>query len=293
MKHYISLCNILVPMCILFLTACGTVFEPNKAISETVTNVSNTIKEDDKESSEESESPSSETATEQRPITIDDVYTLLSNGVPANTIQNVTMTEEAKNAFTQYLSEQDYLYGISFADTNADGNEEMIVSINPYGLTDIVYYESGSINTVHIETASDRGLVRFLTDTNGKVIVINRYDYGNHTTDMGCQLWYIYTNDDVTNMLSVAVEYFRMSYDGYVEDFENADKYYGDAYLNGQLITEQQSNDLLEYLNEICEDVPSYPCKSIHTHIADGESQGLGAISYEDAKNAIEDILDS
>lgn len=167
----------------------------------------------------------------------------------------------------------------------------MIVSINPYGLTDIVYYESGCVNAVHIETASDRGLVRFLTDSNGKLIVINRCDYGNHTTDMGCRLWYIYTTDATTNMLSVAVEYFRMSYDGYVEDFENADKYYGDAYLNGQLITERQSNELLERLKVLCEVVPSYPCTPIHVRTAEGELQGFGSISYEEAKKIVEDVL--
>lgn len=296
MKRYISLCRILVTMCILCVTACGIIPEQNKIISEKVINSSNTITENkenrNKESSDEFESSTSETETKQSSITIDDVYTLLSNCVPANTIQNITVSEEAKNVFAQYLSEQDYIYGISFADTNADGNAEMIISLNPYGLTDIVYFGSNNINTVHIETASDRGLVRFLTDANGNVIVVNRYDYGNHTTDMGCQLWYIYTIDKKTNMLSDTIKYFRMSYNGYVDDFENADKYYGDAFINDMPITESQSNDLLEYLTELSGTVPPFSCTLINYLISYEKIPISESLSYEECIKIIEDICD-
>ena len=239
---------------ILVLTACSakTEVDTNTNVIENVTAETVTTQETTtaaESTVSENLLTSSETVTVQEPFTVDTVYTLLNNTV--DSIPNGEVTEDAKAAFIQYLTEQDYLYGITFADTNADGNAEMIVSINQYGLTDIVYYAADSVNVVHVDTASDRGLTRFLTGTDGKMLVLNRYDYGNHTTDMGSQLWYIYTVDETSNNLAISVEYNRMCYDGFVEDIANADKYYGDAYLNGQLLTEQQSNELLTYLNSV------------------------------------------
>lgn len=219
-------------------------------------------------------------------ISVDDVYTLLSN-TNMDRLPKGKITEDEKTLFAQYLVQQECLYSVAFADTNSDGNAEMVVGINPYGLTDIVYCENGSIDVVHVETMSDKGITRFLMGTNGNMLVLNRYAYGNHTLDMGSQFWNIYTVDAESNKLANFIEYNRMGYDGYVEDFENADKYYGDAYLNGQQITEQQSNELLTYLKSVVENTTDKPIQEYLCADTETPLKTIDNITYETAVEII------
>lgn len=152
------------------------------------------------------------------------------------------------------------MYGVVFDDLNADGNAEMIVGINPFGLTDIASWENGELKTTSIDTVSDHGGTWDICTDGSTHTILNREQFCYNLGAAGYEEWYIYVFDKDSGSPSARYSYLREQYPEVVPDDElaNVENYYGDATLNGEPIDESTSNEILSLLIKVSEKYPTF-----------------------------------
>lgn len=175
-------------------------------------------------------------------------------------VENVTVPDEAKAAYKDYLQSLDYLYGVCFCDLNADGIAEMVVGINQFGLTDVVSWTDAGLHVDNISVMSDYGGT-WLVYEDGAYTILNRAAYSYHLGAAGYEDWYVYKYNITDQSLRTEYHYMREAYSEVVPDSElaNVESYYGDAYVNDTAIDESTSNDLLQLLLQVSEKSVIFP----------------------------------
>ena len=173
---------------------------------------------------------------------------------------NASVPDDAKSAFKDLLENEENVYGVGFDDLNADGNAEMIVGINPFGLTDIASWENGELKTTSIDTVSDHGGTWDICTDGSTHTILNRVQFSKNLGTAGYEKWYVYVFDKDSGSPSAQYSYLREQYPEVVPDDElaNVENYYGDATLNGEPIDESTSNEILTLLIKVSEKYPTF-----------------------------------
>ncbi len=150
----------------LILTSCNTAEEKTS--------------DDTSVSSETSALPSSETSvTEASPETTlteqteTSASTASATEAPIETVSSdkieekvCTCPNEWQHAYSEYLNGLDFLTGgVYLGDINGDDIPEAVVEINPYELTDILYFNDDGMQVLELWTTSVWGSVRYIPDT--------------------------------------------------------------------------------------------------------------------------------
>lgn len=77
-----------------------------------------------------------------------------------------TCPNEWQHAYSEYLNSLDFLTGgVYLGDINGDDIPEAVVEINPYELTDILYFNDDGMQVLELWTTSVWGSVRYIPDT--------------------------------------------------------------------------------------------------------------------------------
>lgn len=231
---------------------------------ETTAETTETTVETTAEETVSEETTAEETAAEvfQTPETELTTYlNTLLNAEPAPLSEtNASVPDDAKSAFKDLLENEENVYGVVFDDLNADGNAEMIVGINPFGLTDIASWKNGELKTTSIDTVSDHGGTWDICTDGSTHTILNREQFCYNLGAAGYEEWYIYVFDKGSGSPSARYSYLREQYPEVVPDDElaNVENYYGDATLNGEPIDESTSNEILSLLIKVSEKYPTF-----------------------------------
>lgn len=77
-----------------------------------------------------------------------------------------TCPNEWQHAYSEYLNGLDFLTGgVYLGDINGDDIPEAVVEINPFEMTDILYFNDSGMQKLELYTTSVWGSVRYIPDT--------------------------------------------------------------------------------------------------------------------------------
>lgn len=88
--------------------------------------------------------------------------------VSSDSIEEMSCTcpNEWQHAYSEYLNGLDFLTGgVYLGDINGDDIPEAVIEINPYELTDILYFNNDGMQVLELWTTSVWGSVRYIPDT--------------------------------------------------------------------------------------------------------------------------------
>lgn len=133
-------------------------------------------------------------------------------------------------------------YGILIEDINGDGQDEMVMHINPFGNLDILYMKDGVVKVLNCEVMSQWGHTWYDSDKNR---IINEYFHGHTEGTAGAYEYYVYDWDGEDYVLTMHLEresgYFEREADGVTK----TDNFiYGQSYLNGVEISNERFEEL-------------------------------------------------
>ena len=152
-----------------------------------------------------------------------------------------TCKNEWQHAYCEYLNKLDYLAGgVYLGDINGDDIPEAVIEINPFEMTDILYFNDDGMQVLKLETTSVWGSVRYLKDT--KQILFEPM-YGHTQGTWGYTEYYIYgwngSDYEVTSTL------FRESGMYSVDDDGTEHTEYGKAYIDGKEVDNETFEERL------------------------------------------------
>ncbi len=156
------------------------------------------------------------------------------------------------NFYANYIQEHPNNFpphGILIEDINGDGQDEMVLQINPYGYMEIVYVKNGEPKVINCEVMSMWGGTWYDKVKNR---IINEYYHGHTEGTAGGYEFYIYDWNDEDYVLTMHLERKPGYYEREADGVTRTDIFiYGQAYLNDEKITNEKFEELYAELQSI------------------------------------------
>ncbi len=151
--------------------------------------------------------------------------------------------------YNNYIKENEYPpYGVLIDDINGDGRDEMVMQLYPSGYMDILYIKNSELKVINCPVMSWWGNTWYDESKNR---IINQYFYGHTEGTAGAYEYNVYdwNGEDYIQTMHLKREpgYYERESDG-VTPTDNF--IYGQAYLNGEEITNEKFEELLKELKE-------------------------------------------
>lgn len=153
----------------LMLTACNTANEETLVLTS-----AETTAETFTEQTKASETTTAEAVTETSASTTVETSVLTAEQVTATETVSYTSVKETEctcptewqHQYSEYLNSLDFLKGgVYLGDINGDDIPEAVIEINPFELTDILYFNDSGMQKLELYTTSVWGSVRYIPDT--------------------------------------------------------------------------------------------------------------------------------
>lgn len=151
------------------LTACNTANEETLVLTS-----AETTAETFTEQTKASETTTAEAVTETSASTTVETSVLTAEQVTATeTVSYASVKEtdcacptEWQHQYSEYLNSLDFLKGgVYLGDINGDDIPEAVIEINPFEMTDILYFNDSGMQKLELYTTSVWGSVRYIPDT--------------------------------------------------------------------------------------------------------------------------------
>lgn len=144
----------------LILTACNTANEETSA--QTSAETTSEAITDQTDTSETSASTTAETSV----LTAEQVTAAETVSYASVKENKCTCPTEWQHQYSEYLNSLDFLKGgVYLGDINGDDIPEAVIEINPYEMTDILYFNDDGMQVLQLWTTSVWGSVRYIPDT--------------------------------------------------------------------------------------------------------------------------------
>lgn len=244
----------------LILTSCNTAEEKTS--------------DDTSVSSETSALPSSETSvTEALPETTltENIETSASTAsateAPIETVSSdkieekvCTCPNEWQHAYSEYLNGLDFLTGgVYLGDINGDDIPEAVVEINPYELTDILYFNDDGMQVLELWTTSVWGSVRYIPDT---MQILFQPMRGHTWGTYGYTDYYLYGWNG--SDFEVVSTLFRESGMYYTDEDGTEHSELGQAYIDGAEVNNDTFEARLAEIQKLEQDNSYFPVAYIY-----------------------------
>ncbi len=174
------------------------------------------------------------------------------------------LLQQIEKYFTEYKSENSlasYLaaytekngyppYGVFIGDINGDGQDEMVLHINPFGNLYILYMKNGIVKVVNCEVMSQWGNTWY---DSGKNRIINMYFYGHTEGTAGAYEYYAYEWNGEDYVITMHLEQEAGYYEREADGVTKTDIFiHGQSYLNSEEISTEWFEELhAELLNSM------------------------------------------
>lgn len=171
-----------------------------------------------------------------------------------------TCPNEWQHAYSEYLNGLDFLMGgVYLGDINGDDIPEAVVEINPYELTDILYFNDDGMQVLELWTTSVWGSVRYIPDTKQILFQSMR---GHTWGTYGFTDYYLYGWNG--SDFEVVSTLFRESGMYYIDEDETEHSELGQAYIDGVEVGNDTFEARLAEIQKLEQDNSYFPVAYIY-----------------------------
>lgn len=171
-----------------------------------------------------------------------------------------TCPNEWQHAYSEYLNGLDFLTGgVYLGDINGDDIPEAVVEINPYELTDILYFNDDGMQVLELWTTSVWGSVRYIPDTKQILFQSMRgHTWGTYGFTDYCLYGWNGSDFEVVSTL------FRESGMYYIDEDETEHSELGQAYIDGAEVDNDTFEARLAEIQKLEQDNSYFPVAYIY-----------------------------
>ncbi len=171
-----------------------------------------------------------------------------------------TCPNEWQHAYSEYLNGLDFLAGgVYLGDINGDDIPEAVVEINPYELTDILYFNDDGMQVLELWTTSVWGSVRYIPDTKQILFQSMR---GHTWGTYGFTDYYLYGWNG--SDFEVVSTLFRESGMYYTDEDGTEHSELGQAYIDGAEVDNDTFEARLAEIQKLEQDNSYFPVAYIY-----------------------------
>lgn len=171
-----------------------------------------------------------------------------------------TCPNEWQHAYSEYLNGLDFLMGgVYLGDINGDDIPEAVVEINPYELTDILYFNDDGIQVLELWTTSVWGSVRYIPDT---MQILFQPMRGHTWGTYGYTDYYLYGWNG--SDFEVVSTLFRESGMYYTDEDGTEHSELGQAYIDGAEVDNDTFEARLAEIQKLEQDNSYFPVAYIY-----------------------------
>lgn len=171
-----------------------------------------------------------------------------------------TCPNEWQHAYSEYLNGLDFLAGgVYLGDINGDDIPEAVVEINPYELTDILYFNDDGMQVLELWTTSVWGSVRYIPDTKQILFQSMRgHTWGTYGFTDYCLYGWNGSDFEVVSTL------FRESGMYYTDEDGTEHSELGQAYIDGVEVDNDTFEARLAEIQKLEQDNSYFPVAYIY-----------------------------
>ena len=171
-----------------------------------------------------------------------------------------TCPNEWQHAYSEYLNGLDFLTGgVYLGDINGDDIPEAVVEINPYELTDILYFNDDGMQVLELWTTSVWGSVRYIPDTMQILFQSMRgHTWGTYGFTDYCLYGWNGSDFEVVSTL------FRESGMYYIDEDGTEHSELGQAYIDGVEVDNDTFEARLAEIQKLEQDNSYFPVAYIY-----------------------------
>lgn len=171
-----------------------------------------------------------------------------------------TCPNEWQHAYSEYLNGLDFLTGgVYFGDINGDDIPEAVIEINPYELTDILYFNDDGMQVLELWTTSVWGSVRYIPDTKQILFQSMRgHTWGTYGFTDYCLYGWNGSDFEVVSTL------FRESGMYYTDEDGTEHSELGQAYIDGAEVDNDTFEARLAEIQKLEQDNSYFPVAYIY-----------------------------
>ncbi len=171
-----------------------------------------------------------------------------------------TCPNKWQHAYSEYLNGLDFLRGgVYLGDINGDDIPEAVIEINPYELTDILYFNDDGMQVLELWTTSVWGSVRYIPDTKQILFQSMRgHTWGTYGFTDYCLYGWNGSDFEVVSTL------FRESGMYYIDEDETEHAELGQAYIDGAEVDNDTFEARLAEIQKLEQDNSYFPVAYIY-----------------------------
>lgn len=171
-----------------------------------------------------------------------------------------TCPNEWQHAYSEYLNGLDFLAGgVYLGDINGDDIPEAVIEINPYELTDILYFNDDGMQVLELWTTSVWGSVRYIPDTKQILFQSMRgHTWGTYGYTDYCLYGWNGSDFEVVSTL------FRESGMYYTDEDGTEHSELGQAYIDGAEVDNDTFEARLAEIQKLEQDNSYFPVAYIY-----------------------------
>lgn len=171
-----------------------------------------------------------------------------------------TCPNEWQHAYSEYLNGLDFLTGgVYLGDINGDDIPEAVIEINPYELTDILYFNDDGMQVLELWTTSVWGSVRYIPDT---MQILFQPMRGHTWGTYGYTDYYLYGWNG--SDFEVVSTLFRESGMYYTDEDGTEHSELGQAYIDGAEVDNDTFEARLAEIQKLEQDNSYFPVAYIY-----------------------------
>ena len=247
----------------LMLTACNTANEETWVLTS-----AETTAETFTEQTKASETTTAEAVTETSASTTVETSVLTAEQVTATeTVSYASVKEtdcacptEWQHQYSEYLNSLDFLKGgVYLGDINVDDIPEAVIEINPFEMTDILYFNDSGMQKLELYTTSVWGNVHYIPDTRQILFQPMR---GHTWGTYGYTEYYLYGWNG--SDFEVVSTLFRESGMYYIDEDGTEHAELGQAYIDGAEVDNNTFEARLAEIQKLEQDNSYFPVAYIY-----------------------------
>lgn len=186
--------------------------------------------------------------------------TILSETAETAEEKACVCTTEWQHAYSEYLNSLDFLAGgVYLGDINGDDIPEAVIEINPFEMTEILYFNDDGMQKLELFTTSVWGSVRYIPDTKQILLMPMR---GHTQGTWGYEKYFLYSWNGSDFEITSTI--FRESGMYFIDEDGTEHSELGQAYIDGVAVDNDTFEPKLAEFEKLCDENSYFPVAYIN-----------------------------